>query len=217
MKVIVSGLTAAGKTTLSEKLAHTLDVPYFSASKILRDMLADPADEWSEGLDQRRLDLGLERAVDSTMIDLLHLHPSGIFDSWGLPWYSSEPALRIWIESTPASRLRKCYVSYLERNESKSFEECASILRSKDNLSRTVFQENWGFDIFKDRRPFNMIVDCSALIPDATVEHAKAGAQSTFESVMDALVDRRLIAESHVHSFKDPLSSRLSPVIQWTA
>jgi cytidylate kinase len=193
MKIIVSGLTAAGKTTLSRRLAASLGLPYFSASQILREHLSDTSEEWSPALDRKRTELSLERAVDAAMIRALHDQPTGVFDSWGLPWYSDEPAIRVWLESSRDSRLRKCYVSYLQRRTPKTSDECASIVDAKDSMSRAVFLANWGFDIFVDRRPFDMIVDCSAQIPVATVEHAEAGARATYRDVVTALADRHLI------------------------
>ncbi len=190
MRIIVSGLTAAGKTTLCLKLEKGLLIPRFSASETLRKLLLDTGDAWSPELDRQRTEQSLEHAVDAAMTSALHEHDAGVFDSWGLPWYSNETAIRIWLESNRESRLRKCYVSYLQRGTPKTFAECASIMDAKDAKSRTVFLMNWGFDIFTDREPFDMVVDCSALIPVATIEQADIGARRTYQAVITALADR---------------------------
>ncbi|MGM1064192.1 hypothetical protein [Saccharothrix sp. Mg75] len=189
----MSGLTATGKTTLCRSLATGLDVPYVSASRILWENLHDPNGEWSPALDWQRTDLSVERAVDAAVTSALRDHDAGVFDSWGLPWYSDEPATRIWLESSRESRLRKCYVSYLQRGTPKTFEECASIMDTKDAMSHTVFLANHGFDILTDREPFDMIADCSAQIPVATLEEAEAGARTTYRAVVEALADRHLV------------------------
>ncbi|MEU7530989.1 hypothetical protein AB0A74_35020 [Saccharothrix sp. NPDC042600] len=193
MKIIVSGLTAAGKTTLCVRLAADLGVPYTSASQVLGALLRRSDREWTPALDRRRTDLAVERAVDAAMAERLRDLAAGVFDAWGLPWYSDAAATRIWLESSRVSRLRKCYVSYLQRGTPKTFAECASLMDAKDALSRSVFRANWGFDLFRDRRPFDLLVDCSAQMPAATVEHAEAGARATYESVVDALAERHLL------------------------
>ena len=193
LKIIVSGLTAAGKTTLCRRLAADVGLPYFSASRILRERLSDASAEWSPELDRKRTELSLERAVDAAVISALRAREAGVFDSWGAPWYSDEPAIRIWLESDRASRLRKCYVSYLQRGTPKTSEDCAAIMDAKDAMSRAVFLANWGFDLFTDRRPFDLVVDCSAQMPEATVDQAEIGARTTYRDVMAALADRRLV------------------------
>jgi cytidylate kinase len=198
MKIIVSGLTAAGKTTLCHRLARTLDLPYFSGSDALRTIIGNTEDQWSPGVDRQRTSLELEREVDLTMIGLLRDRRSGVFDAWGLPWFTLDSALRIWLESDEDSRLRKCYVSYLERGLPKSMEECFVILHGKDSKSRSVFAANWGFDLFTDRSPFDAIVDCSALIPTPTESAALRGADATYRSVIRAFAKRNLVAESLV-------------------
>jgi cytidylate kinase len=215
MRILVSGLTAAGKTTLCRRLASASGVPYISASQVLREHLSDEGGEWSPELDRKRKELSLERAVDMAMIGALRDRAAGVFDSWGLPWYSDEDAVRIWLESSRDSRLRKCYVSYLQRGTPKTFDECASTMDAKDAMSRAVFRANWGFDIFVDRGPFDLVVDCSAEIPVATVERAEAGAESTYRAVVTALADRGLIDRTRLTHSWPPTDPQGGTVVRW--
>ncbi|GAA2686883.1 MULTISPECIES: hypothetical protein [Actinosynnema] len=214
MKIIVSGLTAAGKTTLSRALARALGVPRYSASAVLLDVLGRAEREWSPEVDLARGDPELERAVDAAMAGLLGRAPAGVFDSWGLPWYSAEPAVRIWLESSTGSRARKCRVSYLERGSPRGPAECARLLRDKDGLSRELFLANWGFDLFTDRAPFDLLVDCSALIPTATLRDARAGSRATFEAVLAALVERGAHPREDAPAAPGSGAAR-EPVITW--
>ncbi|ACU38707.1 hypothetical protein KCV87_31005 [Actinosynnema pretiosum subsp. pretiosum] len=214
MKIIISGLTAAGKTTLSHALARAFDVPRYSASAVLLDVLGRGEREWSPEVDLARGDPELERAVDAEMAGLLGRAPAGVFDSWGLPWYSAEPAVRIWLESDEGSRARKCRVSYLERGSPRGRAECAGLLRDKDGLSRELFLANWGFDLFTDRTPFDVLVDCSALIPTATRRDARAGARATFQAVLAALVERGARPRESAPTARGARGAR-EPVITW--
>ncbi|MFJ6675103.1 AAA family ATPase [Actinosynnema sp. NPDC091369] len=209
----MSGLTAAGKTTLCRRLAASLRVPYFSASQVLREHLSDANEEWSPQLDLRRTELSVERAVDAAVIRALRDREAGVFDSWGSPWYSDEPATRIWLESDRESRLRKCFVSYVQRGTPKTSEDCAAIVDAKDAMSRAVFLANWGFDIVTDRRPFDLVVDCSAQIPEATVAQAELGARATYRAVVAALADRGLV--DRVEPADTGAVSEHGPVVRW--
>lgn len=180
MKVVVSGLTAAGKTTASKLLAERFEVPYFSASEVLRRLTNTRTDYWTPDVDTKRTPI-TDAAVDSEMIRLLDSEDSGVFDAWGLPWFSNTAATRIWLESDHSSRQRKCYVSWLERGQEKSFEECDDIVRAKDSFSRELFMREWGFDMFTDRAPFDLELDLSLLIPEATSDCAQRGVRETFE------------------------------------
>ncbi|MCE6995007.1 hypothetical protein LZG04_09330 [Saccharothrix sp. S26] len=205
-------MTAAGKTTLCRRLAAGLGLPFLSASRILAEHLSDAGAEWTPQLDEKRTELSVERAVDAAVRSALRERDAGVFDSWGLPWYSDEPAIRIWLESDRASRLRKCHVSYVQRGAPKTSEECASILDAKDAKSRAVFLANWGFDLFTDRRPFDLVVDCSAQIPEATVEQAELGARATYRAVVTALVDRGLLGADLADA--GPVGGG-GPVVEW--
>jgi cytidylate kinase len=190
VRLVISGLTAAGKTTLARKLADQLTIDYVSASTILRRTLGDTSDHWTPALDLRRNDLSLELKVDRLVQEAFRQSEHAVFDCWGLPWIAGDmtgPVVFIWIESDPESRFRKCFVSYLERGAPKSYRECRDIVIAKDAKSREIFMENWGFDIYTDRSPFNIVLDASSLIPHADLETAQQGARALYQACLHGL------------------------------
>jgi cytidylate kinase len=194
MRLVISGLTAAGKTTLARKLSDRFALDYISASTILRQVLGDTSGHWTPAFDLRRNDLSLERRVDHMVHEAFQRSSDAVFDCWGLPWIAhlveddvSVPAVFIWIESDWESRYRKCFVSYLERGELKTSDECRDIVIAKDTKSREIFLANWGFDIYADRSTFNMVLDASSLIPSADLETAQRGAQALYQACLHGL------------------------------
>jgi cytidylate kinase len=190
VRLVISGLTAAGKTTLARKLADQFALEYFSASTILRQTLGDTSGHWTPALDLRRNDLSLERRVDQLVQQTFRQSEHAVFDCWGLPWIAGNvagPAVFVWIESDLESRLRKCFVSYVERDDPKSYGECRDMVIAKDAKSREIFMSNWGFDIYTDQSPFNIVLDASSLIPRADLETAKQGARTLHQAFLYGL------------------------------
>lgn len=190
MRLVISGLTAAGKTTLARKLADQFTLDYVSASTILRQALGDTSGHWTPALDLRRNDLSLEREVDRLVRETFRRSEHAVFDCWGLPWTAGEvtdPAVFIWMESDPESRYRKCFVSYLERGTPKTYDECRDMVIAKDAKSREIFIANWGFDIYTDRSPFNLVLDASSLIPHADLGTAQQGAHVLYRACLHGL------------------------------
>jgi cytidylate kinase len=208
VRLVISGLTAAGKTTLARKLADQFTLDYVSASTLLRQTLGDTSGHWSPELDLRRNDLSLERKVDLLVQDAFRQSEHAVFDCWGLPWLTGDvtgPAVFIWIESDPESRFRKCFVSYLERGAPKTYDECRDIVIAKDAKSREIFMANWGFDIYTDRSPFNIVLDASSLIERSDLETARQGAHALYQACLHGL--RRTTGVPVVPSLSPPTDS----------
>lgn len=180
-------MTAAGKTTLSLKFVRDYGLSYVSGSQVLRNLLGDNSSTWHPLIDQQREALALEREVDLTILQRCFNSREGVFDTWSLPWLARAEVENIWIESDFESRVRKCMVSYLERGLSISYDESRAIVLAKDKKSREVMQQNWNFDLFSDRSPFNLIIDASHLIPEATIPAARRGAHLLYRAALRGL------------------------------
>jgi cytidylate kinase len=223
-RIVISGLTAAGKTTHAKKLADYLGLEYFSSSEVLGELTGLEAG-WSPSVDMRRKgDQDIDRRLDMRVLEEFRSRPECVFDAWALPWYCDGPAIRMWIESDFPSRVRKCIVSRLERGDNPDARDCLSVVRSKDQFSRDVFQRNHGFDLFTDRRPFDLVVSNSSLIPTPTIECAHRGIAAFHTEIIEAvrefrdseLRDLRTLSEellkARVRSTEETLATGSPPV-----
>jgi len=207
--IIVSGLTAAGKTTHAKALAELLDVPFFSASALLRqlaindpDMVAEWGDRWNPHVDSVRNVVDIDTEVDRQMTALVAAAPCGVFDAALLPWLSSDEAIiNLWIESDEPSRIRKCYVSHLD-NAGLSLDDARKVVQEKDAFTGRVLAGRHGAVLTADDR-FDIVATNSDLIPDASVAAAAIGS-AIFSPVILASV-LYLIG----HSIVEPTDTRL--------
>jgi len=190
VKIVISGLTAAGKSTHGRLLAEHFDLPYFSATDVLARLVAGrsgepPPSRWEPALDDARgEDVSIDDELDEILLRTFRNLP-GVFDACLLPWVGpEEPTVRVWIESDLTSRLRKCVVSHWD--EGVGPEEVQARVARKDAFTigrlRDAHDEEYGPD---DR--FDVIASNTSLIPVARPAAAEAGIRA-FHPVLAAAV-----------------------------
>jgi cytidylate kinase len=180
-KIVISGLTAAGKTTHAKLLAEELGLPFYSASDLLRSLASeryevcgDWGDRWSPRFDELRSNSNLDDEIDLRMLQLYQQSSSGVFDSCFLPWLSIErDGVNIWIESDLPSRVRKCFVSHLD-NSRIDLEEASRIVTDKDAFTIAALERSVNAKYEPDDR-FDLVVSNTDLMPQATVSSAVRG------------------------------------------
>lgn len=189
-RIIISGLTAAGKTTHGRLIADVLRIPYVSGSAMLAELVGKPG-PWTPEVDRARTEGAIDRELDLLMLETFNASKDGVFDAWALPWLSDSDAIRVWIESDLESRVRKAMVTELRRGLDAAIEVRRRIVEEKDNFSRDLFIRLYGFDLFTDRAIFDIIVDNSGFIPRATIQDSDRGI-SEFQHLLIAAIASRL-------------------------
>lgn len=184
MRIIISGLTAAGKTTHANILAEKYKINYFSASQILLDLYGInkfSGDFWvsdkSAELNKIRNEKdNIDKIVDKRLLECFLAVDSGIFDSWGLSWFvgdNQSDCLRVWLESDIESRHRKAIISNILAGENLSYDVILDRINLKDKQSRDYFMRNYDFDLYFDRLPFDLILDISSFIKSPTLDASR--------------------------------------------
>lgn len=192
MNVIVSGLTAAGKTTHAKSIASRLAWKYVSASSIMLESAGlsaeQPEDFW---VSPEGFDLVTRCSWDKIDDEMHKLEASGnaVFDTFTLGWHRTRPAMCIWLESDERSRAFKAIVSHQAR--ARSEEQTRELVRDKDENVRRRQLERGRPDLLTDRAPFDTILDISSLIT-APTPMASQKSIAVAESFLWAIIGERL-------------------------
>jgi cytidylate kinase len=193
--IIVSGLTAAGKTTHALLIAKWLGYDYVSASELMLRLLKVSADTdnslWATSLstiERLRDEYPADEEVNRLLIAEAQRRTCTVFDSWSLPWLADGiPCIRLYIESDLESRTLKVSVSQQPRGTRLSLDACRALAEEKDRTTADRLRPLLGVDIRTDRSVFDAVLDSSALIREPTITAARAGISAFHATVQEAL------------------------------
>lgn len=115
--------------------------------------------ETSEGvkfLEHRLKDPKLDKQVDE---QLLKWAKRGdiVLDSWTMPWLF-EGGFKIWFEASPKVRARR-----LAKRDDISLKEALKAIKEKDEKTRRIYYDVYGFKLGEDFSPFNLVLDVNHL------------------------------------------------------
>lgn len=166
LNIVISGYTAAGKTTHSRRLAEDLGLPHHWAAGMLLGALGlDTGDEsrlWHrhhEAIRRARASASVDNEVDERLLVLAH-ETGGVFDARYLPWLLTDTrAIRVWLGSDMPSRSLKCVASLSP--ERVSLAEAACSIHAKDHGDIEHMASQHGVVFGPDREVFDLILDIS--------------------------------------------------------
>jgi cytidylate kinase len=168
--ICVSGMTGSGKSTVAKRLADKYGLDYFSGGNALKTLAQEEGYnpdvtgwwETAEGLrflQQRMGDPAFDKRIDEKLLELAE-QGNVVFDSWTMPWLLKE-GFKVWLEASPQVRAKRV----MDR-DSISIEEAVKALTEKDEQTRQIYKNLYGFDLGNDLSPFNLVLATDELEPD---------------------------------------------------
>ncbi len=165
--VCIAGLTGCGKSSVAKRIAEKYGLKYLSGGMTLKELAIKkgykPHErgwwETSEGvkfLEHRLKDPKFDKQVDTR---LLRSAKRGdvVFDSWTMPWLFKR-GFKIWFEASPEVRARR-----LAERDGIGLAEAVEAIKEKDEKTRRIYYDLYGFKLGEDFSPFNLILDVDQL------------------------------------------------------
>jgi len=165
--ICICGMAGSGKSTVAKKLAEKYGLNYYSGGEALKALAAEEGYkplksgwwETKEGmcfLEKRAKDPKFDKAVDKKLLELAEQR-NVVLDSWTMPWLLKK-GFKIWLEASPEKRAER-----IAKRDRISLKEAMKALRNKEERTRTIYKEIYGFNLGEDFKPFHLILDTNNL------------------------------------------------------
>ncbi|MGC8533515.1 MAG: (d)CMP kinase [Candidatus Parvarchaeum sp.] len=171
MKVIVSGLTASGKSSVATSLALNFGIEYFSASSKLKtllpkkDFMVWESKKGIEAVKFRLKNPQYDKRLDSFILSFFRTKKDIVIDSWVAPWkIKDKETVKIYIKADENIRAKRVSI-----RDKISFSEALRFMKQKDLLTKKIYKKIYGIEIDKDLTPFNLVIDSSELDLESVV------------------------------------------------
>ena len=165
--IIVSGLPAVGKTTVSRIVARELRLPVLGGGDVLKEMAVEEGytpggDDWwdtAEGmrfLQERKRTAGFDKEVDARLMKKAK-KGDVVITSYPLPWLS-DSGLKVWLSGSVESRARR-----MSKRDHVDVKKCVGVLKVRDAENHNLYRKIYQIDFGKDLSPFDLVVDTDSI------------------------------------------------------
>ncbi len=161
--IIVSGMPAVGKTTVSTILAAALGLKVVGGGDVLKEMAAEEGfnpggeDWWDteegiEFLEKRKKSADFDREVDERLLKKVKAG-NLVITSYTLPWLS-EYGIKIWLSGSVESRATR-----MARRDHTEEKKCMEIIAIRDKENYEIYKKHYKIEFGRDFKPFHLIID----------------------------------------------------------
>jgi len=165
--ICVCGLTGCGKSSVARRLAERYGLRHFSGGDALKTLAVEAGYKpfgrgWWESkeglrfLSQRTEDSDFDRRVDEKLLELA-TDGDVVLDSWTMPWLF-KGGFKVWFEASPIARAKR-----VAKRDRISVGEALRVLKEKDDLTRRIYKDLYGFVLGEDFSPFDLVLDTDLL------------------------------------------------------
>jgi len=162
--IIISGMAGTGKSTLAKRIAERYFLNYFSGGDALKQLAMEKGYEpkgngWWESeeglkfLEERERDKRFDEKVDDKLIKMAN-RGNVVLDSWTMPWLFKGEAFKIWLKASLEVRAERA-----AKRDLMKAENIKKIIKEKDERTRLIYKNLYGFDFGVDLSPFDLILN----------------------------------------------------------
>jgi len=165
--IIISGMPAVGKTTVSKQVAEELKIPMVGGGDVLKEMAVEegytPGGEgWrdrGEGmkfLQQRKKSPDSHSDVDARLIQKIK-KGDVVITSYPVPWLSKD-GLKVWLSGSVKSRAAR-----MARRDGLPVSRCKKVLSIRDEENYKLYKKIYGIEFGRDLKPFDLVIETDAI------------------------------------------------------
>ncbi len=170
--IIIFGFSGSGKSSIAKMLAKKLNLRVIHPSGILRDLINNktPRIEASKsgrgfwespaGIKMFKDRLKAKTTIDFSCDKILlrELEKGGaVIDSWSLPWLTNN-GIKIYLKTSLKKRIDR-----VAKRSKISLSTARKVVTLKDKATRALYLRHHNFDIAKDTKVFQLIINTNKL------------------------------------------------------
>lgn len=161
--IIISGMPAVGKTTVSRKVADTLRKPLLGGGDVLKEMAVEEGykpggEDWwdtAEGmkfLQERKRKSGFDKEVDARLLDKAK-KGDVVITSYPVPWLTRD-GLKVWLSGSVDSRAAR-----MSKRDGMPISKCKDVLSVRDEENSKLYRKIYSIEFGEDLSPFDLVVE----------------------------------------------------------
>jgi cytidylate kinase len=165
--IIISGMPAVGKTTVSRRVAEVLKTSLVGGGDVLKEMAVEEGygpggDDWwdkAEGmkfLRERKRKPGFDREVDARLIQKAK-KGDVVITSYPIPWLTND-GIKVWLSGGVKSRAAR-----MSKRDGLPVSKCKAILCVRDSENHELYKKIYGIEFGKDLKPFDLVVETDGI------------------------------------------------------
>ncbi len=176
--IIISGMPAAGKTTVAGILSAELSMPSIGGGDILKEMAVDrgykPGGEnWWDTPDgirflkERETNSEFDKEADARLLEKISMGDI-IVTSYTAPWISSE-GFKVWLQADEKNRAQR-----MAKRDSTTLTETLRTTRIRDDENYKLYKKLYNMEFGRDTVPFDMVVDTESITAQEAADQITA-------------------------------------------
>ncbi|MDG6898904.1 MAG: AAA family ATPase [Nitrososphaerota archaeon] len=161
--IIVSGMPAVGKTTVSRTVADELELKMVGGGDVLKEMAVEEGytpggEDWwdtEEGmkfLEARKRKSGFDREVDARLLEKAK-KGNVVITSYPVPWLSKR-GVKVWLSGSVETRAKR-----MAKRDHTDVGKCMEVLAVRDVENYKLYKKIYKIEFGKDLKPFDLVVD----------------------------------------------------------
>jgi cytidylate kinase len=187
--IIISGLPAAGKTTVASIISKRLGIRMIGGTEILKEMAKErgynpEGDDWwdtPEGmkfLKERSENPNFDKETDRRLIKIAE-EGNVVITSYTLPWLT-KVGFKVWLSASTDSREHR-----MSARDNVSVEDAAGVIKMRDVKNIKLYDDLYGIRMGEDLTPFDLVLDVNKITAEEAAvliiekEREKAKAEDT--------------------------------------